>query len=77
MFPPLLQVGLPGSQELAIILFISLFFLAIPVLLIAALVKFLTGNDSENDERIAELEREVEELREERGTASGDGDDRT
>jgi len=47
-----LQIGLPGTQELVIVLFIGLFFLAIPVLLVAALVKFLTGNDSETDERI-------------------------
>jgi membrane protein implicated in regulation of membrane protease activity len=70
-----LQIGLPGTQELVIVLFIGLFFLAIPVLLVAALVKFLTGNDSETDERIAELEREVEQLREERGTAPGEPDD--
>jgi len=40
-----LQIGLPGRRNPVIVLFIGLFFLAIPVL-VAALVKFLTGNDS-------------------------------
>ncbi len=75
MLSTALQVGIPGSQELVIILFIGVFFVAIPVLLIGALVKYLTGDDSGAEERIDELEREVEELREERGTTAGEPDE--
>ncbi|SFS01788.1 hypothetical protein SAMN05216559_2547 [Halomicrobium zhouii] len=62
MYPPIAQFGIPGAQELLIILMIF-GMLAIPVVGIALVIKYLTGNDSETDERIAELEREVEELR--------------
>ena len=43
MLSTALQVGLPGTQEMVIVLLIGVFFLAIPVLLVALLVKHLTG----------------------------------
>lgn len=64
MRPPVAQFALPGAQELLIIVMIFA-MIAVPVVGIAMVIKFLTGNDSANDERIDELEREVEELREE------------
>ncbi|MCU4801094.1 preprotein translocase subunit TatA [Halobacteria archaeon HArc-gm2] len=68
------QVGLPGVQELIIIL-LNFIILAGLVGGLIVVVKRLTGNDSKSDERIAELEREVEELREERGTGTDEPDD--
>lgn len=69
-----LQVGIPGTQELFVIVFVFL-LLAIPTVLVVAVVvgavRWLGGDD---DERVAELEAEVERLRDEldavRGTDS-------
>lgn len=61
---PALQIGLPGTQELVIIVMIFLFLL-IPLVVIAVavalLLRFVSGDDEQ--ERIEELEREVEDLR--------------
>ena len=73
MAPILLQIGIPGAQELVIVVMIFA-MLAVPVVAVALLVRYLTGSDSANGERISELEREVEELREERETRDGGGE---
>jgi len=62
-----LQMGLPGVQELFVILLI-LFLLGLPIVVVVAIVLyFLTrGGDADTatgkDDRIEELEREVERL---------------
>ncbi|WP_026190258.1 hypothetical protein [Halomicrobium katesii] len=58
-----LQLGLPGTQELIIVLLIFVLFAA-PVVVAAALAigYFRRSSDDGTDERIAELEREVDEL---------------
>lgn len=81
MLPAVAQLGVPGAQELLIVVMIFL-MLAVPVAIVAAAVKYFVGNDSTDEaetaalrERVASLEREVERLREERGTASGESDE--
>ncbi|WP_372480400.1 preprotein translocase subunit TatA [Halomicrobium sp. HM KBTZ05] len=72
-----LQIGLPGTQELVIV-FLILIMLAAPILLVVGLVvlllRWLSGDD-ETDERVAELEREVERLRHQQSSAESDTDD--
>jgi|GEM_PF-1942233 len=78
MYQTALQVGIPGTQEILIILLILIVLVApaVVVVLVALGVLRLWQSDStSNDERIAELEREVEELREERGTGTDEPDD--
>ena len=62
--------GLPGGPELLIVLFVMVLVLGIPTLLVAAAaffgVRYVRGGDT-REERIAELEREVRELRERAG----------
>lgn len=74
----LLQVGIPGTQELIVVVFVFL-LLAVPAVLVlgvvVAAVRWLGGDD----ERVAELEAEVDRLRDEldsvRGTdPASDGD---
>ena len=65
------QLGIPGTQELIIIL-LMLFFFVIPVGLAVLVVVYLLRRRSGNDERVAELEWEVEQLREERATANAE-----
>ena len=67
------QFGFPGAIEIIVLLLI-LAFLAVPVVLVVALVKYLTG-PGEREERIEELEREVARLREDRETAARSDDD--
>jgi len=75
--------GVPGGPELVIILIILVLLFGVPIVLIAAGVVFLKlrsdGEEADAD-RIAELEAEVERLREavddEPDERDGDGDDR-
>ena len=64
MATSLLFMGIPGGMELLVVLFVF----ALPLLLVGLLGVFLLprlrGGDGE-EERIAELEDEVEELRRE------------
>jgi len=70
-----LQIGLPGVQELFIILLIFL-LLAVPfAAVVALLVLYRRSSGSAADERIEELEREVAELRDRQGEASPEADD--
>jgi sec-independent protein translocase protein TatA len=59
--------GVPGGPELLIILLISVLIFGVPLVVIAGAVVFLKlrSDDGEADaDRIAELEAEVERLRE-------------
>jgi sec-independent protein translocase protein TatA len=75
--------GVPGGPELLIILLILVLLFGVPIALIAGVVLFfrLQSDDEEADaDRIAELEAEVERLREAvdngRDEHDGDGDER-
>lgn len=60
------QFGIPGAMELAVILIIFLLF-AVPIGLVLLGVVFLlrrSGRSNELDERITELEAQVESLKE-------------
>ncbi|WP_262179078.1 hypothetical protein [Haloarcula laminariae] len=61
----LLQMGLPGGPELVILLLVLVVYLALPVLLIVVVYNFLDGKRG-YQKRIAELERRVEELEDDR-----------
>jgi sec-independent protein translocase protein TatA len=69
--------GVPGGPELLIILLVIV-ILGIPlsaVILVALGVTRLRSGDDDREERIAELEREVERLREDRDSpGGGDGE---
>lgn len=75
--------GVPGGPELVIILIILVLLFGVPIVLIAAGVVFLKlrsdGEEADAD-RIAELEAEVERLREkvddEPAERDGEDDDR-
>ncbi|MFC5279849.1 preprotein translocase subunit TatA [Halorubrum rubrum] len=58
----LAQFGVPGGPELLIILLVLL-LLGVPVVAVAAAAVLLFRGRSDRDERIAELEAEVERLR--------------
>lgn len=61
-----LQMGIPGGMELAVILLVFLLFAA-PIGLVLLGVAYLLqrrGRSNELDERISELEAQVESLRE-------------
>ena len=69
--------GLPGGPELLIVLLVMVLVLGIPTLLVAAAAFFglrhVRGGDT-REERVAELEREVRELRARvRDDAASDG----
>ena len=66
MLPPAFVGGLPGGMELAVI-FLMVLSLALPLLLLVAVVRYLTDDSSSNDleERVANLEGQVDALREE------------
>jgi sec-independent protein translocase protein TatA len=76
--------GIPGGPELLIILLVMVLLLGVPLVLLlvfGAGAGRLLSRSREREDRIAELEREVEELRERAGdAATGDeraaGDDR-
>ncbi|MCU4801092.1 preprotein translocase subunit TatA [Halobacteria archaeon HArc-gm2] len=57
------QIGIPGFQELIIVLLISLLIFGIPIALIVVFIRRKRAADAATEERVAELEREVEELR--------------
>jgi hypothetical protein len=59
-----LQVGIPGGPEIVVLLLVFVLYLALPVLLIVVVYNFLDGKRG-YQERIAELERRVEELEDE------------
>ncbi len=71
-----LQLGLPGTQELIIVLLIFVLLTA-PVVVAAGLAirYFRRSSDDGTDERIAELEREVDELRKQQSSADSDAAD--
>ena len=56
--------GVPAGPELIIILIIFILFIILPAVVIAAVLLFLKTRSGGNDERIEELEAEVERLRE-------------
>lgn len=61
-------VGVPGGIEMVIMMLIGLFMFALPLVAAVAIAVYLYRRASSSDhaeaERIAELEREVAELRE-------------
>lgn len=64
MFSVLAQMGVPGGPEIIVILMIALFF-AIPVLVIMLIIKLARNPADETlQKRVALLEHEVAELRE-------------
>ncbi|EMA61456.1 hypothetical protein [Halorubrum lipolyticum] len=68
--------GIPGGPELLIILIILVVFVAVPAVAVAGVVLLLTlrsDDDGVDAERIAELEAEVERIRE---TVDDDPDER-
>ncbi|WP_336034702.1 hypothetical protein [Halobacterium yunchengense] len=66
MVPPAFVGGLPGGMELAVV-FLILVSLAIPLVLVVAVLQFLRGGSSDDlEERVANLEGQVSALREER-----------
>ncbi|SFS01782.1 hypothetical protein SAMN05216559_2546 [Halomicrobium zhouii] len=78
MYQTALQVGIPGTQEILIIFLILIVLVApavVVVLVALGVLRLWRGDSTSDEERIAELEREVEELREERGTATTKPDD--
>lgn len=73
MDPALLQVGLPGTQELFIVLLIFVLLAGVflvPIAIVAYLLLTRRGDDA-TDERVAELEAEVERLEADRESAGG------
>ena len=62
---PLLQPGLLGGPELLMILLLGAVYLVLPVLLIVVVSNFLDGKRG-YQQRIADLERRVEELEDDR-----------
>jgi sec-independent protein translocase protein TatA len=69
-----LQIGLPGTQEFVIILLIFVLLAGIAVLIVAPVVLLLRwrSDDDETQERVAELEDEVERLRDQQGASQDD-----
>jgi len=66
--------GIPAGPELIIILIIAVLLFGVPLVLVAAAVLYLTTRSEDetaaetaDDDRIAELEAEVERLREQVG----------
>ena len=67
--------GVPGGPELVIILVIAVVLFGVPLVLVAGAVVYLATRDDDetataetaDDDRIAELEAEVERLREQVG----------
>ncbi|MCU4801093.1 preprotein translocase subunit TatA [Halobacteria archaeon HArc-gm2] len=79
MYQTALQVGIPGTQEILIILLILIVLVApavVVVLVALGVLRLWQGDSTSNEERIAELEREVEELREESSSTDGTPDGR-
>lgn len=70
------QIGVPGLQELIIVLLISLLIFGVPIALVVVFIWNKRGADSATEERVAELEREVESLREESSSPDGTSDGR-
>jgi sec-independent protein translocase protein TatA len=71
--------GVPAGPELVIILIILVLLFGVPIALIAAGVVFLklrSDDDGADADRIAELEAEVERLREQVGDESNGRDER-
>ncbi len=76
--------GVPAGPELVIILLIAVLLFGVPLVVIAGAVLFLklrSDGESADADRIAELEAEVERLREQvgdepNGRDERDGDDR-
>ncbi|MFC3478456.1 hypothetical protein [Halobacterium litoreum] len=65
MLPPAFVGGLPGGMELAVI-FLMVVSLALPLLLLVAVVRYLDrGSSNDLEERVANLEGQVDALREE------------
>jgi len=62
---PLFQAGLPGGPELVLLLLVVAVYLVLPVLLIVVVYNFLDGKRG-YQQRIADLERRVEELEDDR-----------
>ncbi|WP_226012424.1 preprotein translocase subunit TatA [Halomicrobium salinisoli] len=63
-----MQIGLPGTQEMIILLFVLLFWVGVIAVgvLVALRLKSRFSDSDDQSERIEQLEDEVEELREER-----------
>ncbi|WP_225333619.1 preprotein translocase subunit TatA [Halomicrobium urmianum] len=72
-----MQIGLPGTPELIIVLFVLFIWVVIIAagVLVALRIKRWFSDSDDQSERIEQLEGEVEELREELD-ARGSGDDR-
>lgn len=64
-FPPLLFAGIPGGIELVVVFFVIFVLFGVPATLLVALgYKHVRENTrGETQDRIAELETEVAELR--------------
>ena len=71
--------GVPGGPELLILLIIAVLLFGVPLVLVGGAVVFLALRSDEDDadaDRIAELEAEVERLREQVGDElDGHGDE--
>lgn len=64
----LLQFAVPGGPELLVIALVALIVFGIPLALVLVLgALWLRSDDEDYDDRIAELEREIAQLRAELG----------
>ena len=76
--PVLAFGGVPGGPELLILLVVFVLLFGVPLVVIAGVVVFLklrSDGEETDDDRVAELEAEVERLREKVGDEPDDGDD--
>lgn len=68
--------GMPGGVELLVILLVAVVLFGIPVLLLLGGGGYLLARGATEDERIAELESEVEALRDQLSESDRDATDR-
>ncbi|GAA0292464.1 hypothetical protein [Halarchaeum salinum] len=75
LFPAPAFVGLPGGMELLVILLLAVCVFGIPTLLLLGGGGYLFARSSRRDERLKELEREVDTLRERVDESDGSSED--
>lgn len=72
--------GAPGGPELLIMLFMIVFMIGVPLAVIAGAIWLFTGRtngDDSTDQRVAELEREVDRLQREVDRLESEREDAT